>query len=154
MNSERKQTEDVSMQFTDRKCKYLISGQRFSSPATWVNTVHRGASSVSPAGLLCLGRTALHHVYLLSYCEPGLTSRKPRVPSAARSSRVLAPGMPPPPTSVTLFRNKNLNFVAYFLCCNVPAPWASLQGINDSSPINQMPKEAPGGHGRSPHTQQ
>ena len=49
-----------------------------------------------------------------------------------------------------LFRNKNLNFVAYFLCCNVPAPWASLQGINDSSPINQMPKEAPGG-GRDVH---
>lgn len=33
-----------------------------------------------------------------------------------------------------LFCNKNLNFVAYFLCCNVPAPWASLQGINDSFP--------------------
>lgn len=46
--------------------------------------------------------------------------------------------------------NKNLNFVAYFLCRNVPAPWASLQGINDSSPINQMPKEAPGG-GRDVH---
>lgn len=44
-----------------------------------------------------------------------------------------------------LFCNKNLNFVAYFLFCNVPAPWASLQRINDSSPINQMPKEAPGG---------
>lgn len=49
-----------------------------------------------------------------------------------------------------LFLNKDLNFVAYFLCCNVPAPWASLQGINDSSPINQVPKEAPGG-GRDVH---
>jgi hypothetical protein len=48
-----------------------------------------------------------------------------------------------------LFCNKNLNFVAYFLCCNVPALWASFQGTNDSSPINQMPKEAPGGGGVS-----
>lgn len=48
------------------------------------------------------------------------------------------------------FRNEKLNLVAYFLCCNVPAPRASLQGINDSSPINQMPKEAPGG-GRAVH---
>lgn len=43
----------------------------------------------------------------------------------------------------------DMNAVAYFLCCNVPAPWASLQEINDSSPINQMPKEAPGGGGMS-----
>lgn len=42
-------------------------------------------------------------------------------------------------------RNKKLDFVAYFLCCSVPAPWASLQGVNGSSPINQTPKEAPGG---------
>lgn len=54
------------------------------------------------------------------------------------------------PCKSTLFCNKNLNFVAYFLCRYVPAPWASLQGINDSSPINQMPKEAPGG-GRGVH---
>lgn len=54
------------------------------------------------------------------------------------------------PRKSTLFCNKNLNFVAYFLCRYVPAPWASLQGINDSSPINQMPKEAPGG-GRDVH---
>lgn len=54
------------------------------------------------------------------------------------------------PCKSTLFCNKNLNFVAYFLCRYVPAPWASLQGINDSSPINQMPKEAPGG-GRDVH---
>lgn len=54
------------------------------------------------------------------------------------------------PCKLTLFCNKNLNFVAYFLCHYVPAPWASLQGINDSSPINQMPKEAPRG-GRDVH---
>lgn len=54
------------------------------------------------------------------------------------------------PCKSTLFCNKNLNFVAYFLCRYMPAPWASLQGINDSSPINQMPKEAPGG-GRDVH---